>query len=571
MTVMATRELRRVRFAASRGANDPATPAQPPSATRPALVPPDEFSARRRRRISWVSLLVLVVGLATTAALSWTTYHLNQNNEDRLLRLETKQAATVLSAVVPTIQTPLASAAGIAAAGPDGAARFRTYIASYVGVKLPFVSASLWRLGGGTAQLVLSVGSAPQLAADPAAASSFLSSAKPAAPFSVVGPLGTVARSRLGYAVAVTAGANRYAVYAESPLPAERRAAVTPGSAFSDLRFALYLGRSARTEMLLEANSGQLPISGRTAVESVSFGTSALLLVAAPVRPIGGWVAADLWWILAAGGGVLSLVAAATAEGLVRRRLAAERLTGDVRHLLGEQRTIAETLQHALLPKKLPAVPGVQSAVRYLPGTNGVEIGGDWYDLMPLDDHRFFFVVGDVSGRGVPAGSVMAALRFAIHAFVSEAHPPESVLESLRGMLDVGDDHHFATVVCGIADVERREITVANAGHPPPLCVAVGSAEFVDTPVGVPIGVPGQVPYRSGTLTVPAGATLLVYTDGLIERRGENLDEGLARLRGVAMSASALPLDSMLDTVVAELAQDGLDDDTAILGVRWLT
>jgi serine phosphatase RsbU (regulator of sigma subunit) len=165
----------------------------------------------------------------------------------------------------------------------------------------------------------------------------------------------------------------------------------------------------------------------------------------------------------------------------------------------------------------------------------------------------------------------MGALRFAIRAFVSEGHAPEVVLESLRSMLDVVDDHHFATVVCGLADVERHEVVIANAGHPPPLCVTTDHAAYVDTPVGVPIGVPGRTPYRSAPITVPPGATLLVYTDGLIERRGENLDVGLARLRALAMSAASSPVDSMLDTVVSELAHGGLEDDTAILGVRWLS
>jgi hypothetical protein len=403
-----------------------------------------------------VSLLVLLVGLIIAAGLSWTSFELNQKNEDRLLRLEAKQAATVLDAVVPTIQTPLASAAYVATAGSNSGADFRGYIQSYLGAGQPFVSASLWRLSGRSAQLITVVGSSPMLAADPAAASSFLASATGGSGFGLTGPLGTVARSRLGYALPAQKGSEKYVVYAESALPAGRVALVTPGSPFSDLRFALYLGSSPRSDMLLEANSGQLPISGRTEAVRVRFGAGALLLVAAPARPIGGALATSLWWILAAAGGVLAVIAAATAEGLMRRRLAAERLTGEVRHLLGEQRTIAETLQHALLPETLPVMAGVQAAVRYLPGTNGVEIGGDWYDVMPLDDTRFFFVVGDVSGRGVPAGSVMASLRFAIRGFVSEGHPPETVLSALGGLLDLAEDHRFATVVCGVADVARR-------------------------------------------------------------------------------------------------------------------
>ncbi|MFN2561567.1 MAG: PP2C family protein-serine/threonine phosphatase [Jatrophihabitans sp.] len=572
---MTTRELGSTVVSAggARG-QDPEAAAAPSGAATtpppPAVAPGPPVTSRRP--VNRISALVLVVGLAMTAVLSWTTFHLNRKNEDRLLRLETKQASTVLSAVVPTIQTPLDSAVGIAARNPDSsAARFRNYITAYVGAKQPFASASLWRVGSGSAQMVTVVGPTPRLAADPAAATKFLTAAKPGRAFDVLGPLGTVARSSLGYAVAASGRTERFVVYAESPLPAGRKAVVAPGSAFSDLRFALFLGTSPTPGMLLEGNTPTLPVEGRTSSVQTPFGTSALLLVAAAQRPLGGPLAARLWWILAIGGGVLSLVAAGTAEGLVRRRLAAERLTGDVEHLLGEQRTIAETLQHALLPQALPQVAGIETAVRYLSGTNGVDIGGDWYDLVPIDSARFFFVVGDVSGRGVPAGSVMGALRFAIRAFVSEGHPPDVVLESLRKMLDVVDDQHFATAVCGLADVERHEVTIANAGHPPPLCVTSDHAVYVDTPVGVPIGVASPHAYSSSSVTVPPGATLLIYTDGLIERRGENLNAGLDRLRALATSAAALPVDAMLDTVVSEIAQGGLDDDTAILGVRWLS
>ena len=139
--------------------------------------------AGRRRRARWpvnvISAVVLVVGLALTAVLSWTTYHLNRKNENRLLRLETTQASTVLSAVVPTIQTPLASAVGIAARNPySSVPRFRAYIASYVGAKQPFASASLYRVDAGSAQLLVTVGSKPRLPEDPAAVTKFLTAAQ---------------------------------------------------------------------------------------------------------------------------------------------------------------------------------------------------------------------------------------------------------------------------------------------------------------------------------------------------------------------------------------------------------
>jgi serine phosphatase RsbU (regulator of sigma subunit) len=226
-------------------------------------------------------------------------------------------------------------------------------------------------------------------------------------------------------------------------------------------------------------------------------------------------------------------------------------------------------LQRALLPQELPEVPGVEVGVRYIPGFVGVEIGGDWYDVIRLDEHRFFFVVGDVSGRGVAAGAVMAALHFAIRGFVSEGHQPAKILDTLTGLLDVTRDHHFATVLCGIVDIDSHEMTIANAGHLPPLLISAEGTSYLATNVGPPIGVKSKLPYEQVTLKVPAKATVLTYTDGLIERRGETLDDGMNRLQELTVDAST-PLEDLLGTLVATLGRHDSDDDTAILGMRWL-
>src|SRR5207247_49844 len=140
---------------------------------------------------------------------------------------------------------------------------------------------------------------------------------------------------------------------------------------------------------------------------------------------------------------------------------------------------------------------------------NGVEIGGDWYDLIPLTDQQVFFVIGDVSGRGVHAGTMMASLQFAIRGFVSEGHPPAAVLDRLSNMVDVGRDGRSATVLCGVVDIQRHEISLANAGHLPPLLLGANTSEYVSTPVGPPIGVPADTPYRSVTVSTPTHGTLL--------------------------------------------------------------
>ncbi len=530
------------------------------SGARPA-VPRRVWQAR-------AGLLTLLLGLVISVALSRVCYVVNDRDESRLLRLQTKQTGTVLQVVLPTIQTPLASAAEIAATSDGDVTRFHAYMASYLGATKPFVSASLWKLAGGTLREVSVVGQPERVGSGSRRGESFVLGAARTPKLSVIGLLNGP-QPRLGYAFAAARQSPTYVVYAEGALPADRRAIVQKGSPFADLNFALYLGRAATPTMLLETNAPRLPITGRSAIVVVPFGNSFLTLVAAPAARLGGALSAALWWVVAILGGIISVAAALVAERLIRRRRAAERLTAEVQDLLGQQRNIAESLQHALLPKTLPAVLGMEFAVRYVSGVNGVEIGGDWYDVIALDDQRFFFAIGDVSGRGVGAGSVMASLRFAIRGFVSEGHSPAKVLDRLTGLLSLRTDHHFATVLCGVADVARHEITIANAGHLPPLLTNQQRAEFVQTLRGPPIGIsPCTPPYETVTITVPSGATLLAYTDGLVERRRESLDVGLQRLYDSASAAGSL--EGLLDTIVTDLTHGGSDDDTAVLGVRWL-
>ena len=171
-------------------------------------------------------------------------------------------------------------------------------------------------------------------------------------------------------------------------------------------------------------------------------------------------------------------------------------MTSEVSKLYMEQRSVADTLQHALLPQRLPDIPGVEIAVRYVAGASGVDIGGDWYDVVRLDDHRFVFIVGDVSGRGVRAATVMASLQFAGRAYAQEGYSPAMILERLSRSVDIERDDHFATVLCGLADVTARTMVLASAGHLPPLILSGGDARFVTAKPGPPVGIGGKVPYR---------------------------------------------------------------------------
>jgi len=175
--------------------------------------------------------------------------------------------------------------------------------------------------------------------------------------------------------------------------------------------------------------------------------------------------------------------------------------------------------------------------------------------------------VGDVSGRGISAATVMARLRFTVRAYLVEGHPPDVVLAMCSRQLNVGSDGHFATVLVGVADLESREITIANAGHMSPLVVSGTTSEYVTTSVGLPLGVaPGT--YEATTLRLPVGSAFVVFTDGLVERRTESIEVGLERLAR-AVTVPSATLDDMLTAVVSQLAHDGVEDDIAVLAFKW--
>jgi serine phosphatase RsbU (regulator of sigma subunit) len=535
-------------------------------------------SRRRERWPYWLPAGTVIVGLVVTAILASVSYALYTNNEQRLLDLRLRELGSVLTEALPNVQTPLASAAALGNATNGDVRKFMRFVAPYVGAppSHQFVSISLWRLGPGQRRPLAAVGAQPALAASPSLAQGFLARASRSAKLAVIG-LRTPTLSRLGYAATNSQPPSRFAAYGESSLPPDRRSQLQSNSAFSELDYALYLSRSQRTSDLLVTSLSHPPIVGRRAQERIPFGDTELTLVVAPRQPLGGTFPQRLPWIVGIMGLLLTGAAAASTMWLVRRRRGAEHLAdrleiavAENERLYAEQRTIAQTLQHALLPEQLPRIAGAEASARYEPGEQGVEIGGDWYDVIPLDDNRVLLVVGDVSGRGLRAAATMASLRYAIHAYAAQGDEPGTILTKLNKLVSVKSSGQLATVLCVMVDPDAHELRVTSAGHLPPLLMSDGRGEFVKTEVGLPIGVDRYAAYTSSTVTVPPGATLLAFTDGLVERRGESIDVGLGRLREHATSNHAT-LDELLTRVVSNLRQDGADDDTAIAGIRWLS
>jgi serine phosphatase RsbU (regulator of sigma subunit) len=523
---------------------------------------------------------VLVVGLVVSGVLGWLSSSLYSHNETRLTELRGRELGAVLAEALPNTQTPLASAAALADSTNGDPQKFRRFIAPYVGLppRHQFVSVSLWRLRGRERKPVVVVGAPLALERSSTDIPAFLSRAAASHKLTVTGLLKSPAL-RLGYAFSTSGPTNPaggYVVYGESMLPANRRSRLESNQAFSELNYAIYLGSTPKDQNLLVTSLSRLPIQGRHSTLRVPFGDTVLTLVVAPRQPLAGTLPQRLPWIILAVGVILSLGAALLTLRLAEGRRDAERLArrlqeavNENRRLYAEQRTIAQTLQHALLPAALPPIPGLRVSARYHAGAENVEIGGDWYDLITLGRGKLLLVVGDVSGRGLPAATTMAALRFAIHAYAVQGDDPEVFLPKLSRLMSVTEDKLLATILCVVIDIAARELSVTSAGHLPPLIISQDGSAFIETPPGLPVGVDRDASYTATTVTAPPGATLLAFTDGLVERRGESIEVGLERLRA-EVDSNHVPLDHLLTRVLGQLREDAFDD-TAVAGIQWVS
>ncbi|HEY3865047.1 MAG TPA: PP2C family protein-serine/threonine phosphatase [Solirubrobacteraceae bacterium] len=547
-----------------------------PKAPEGAATAMTPVGSARRWSPSRAACLTLAIGLVVTAALVLTSLGLYNRDEDRLLNLRARELGLVLTAVVPSIQTPLASAAELADATGGSPQKFHTFIDSYVGPGRQFASVSLWPLGTSHLAPVTVAGSTPALAASPARIRALFARGEHTQLLNVTGLLGT-ANASLGYEFTTPGVKRGFAVYAESPLPKDRRSKLSSDTAFSDLNYALYLGRTSRAGDLLVTNIRRFPIGGRQASDLVPFGDSAFTLTVTPNGSLGGTFFESLPWIICGGGVLLTLAAALLTDRLAHRRRYAEqlvdvldRVAAENRDMYTEQRSIAQTLQHALLPDKLPTFSGLEVDARYVPAASGIDVGGDWYDIVATGDGQALVMIGDVSGHGLRAATTMASLRHAALAYAAQAHSPGSVLAQLSDFVNSDPHEHFATMLCALIDVPAHQLTVASAGHMAPLLIdGTGSVgHFPEIAANVPIGVVRNSPYEEVTVSVSPNTTLIAFTDGLVERRGEIIDTGLERLRAIATS-QRVPLDDLLTKLAYGLASEGHHDDTAIVGIRW--
>jgi serine phosphatase RsbU (regulator of sigma subunit)/anti-sigma regulatory factor (Ser/Thr protein kinase) len=248
-------------------------------------------------------------------------------------------------------------------------------------------------------------------------------------------------------------------------------------------------------------------------------------------------------------------------------QLAADRAAVAIQNAeLYEQRRLADALQRRLLPD-LDAVDGLELAGRYLPAS-GASLGGDWYDAFPLGGGRLAVAAGDVVGHGLTAAAVMAQMRTALRAYAVDGHPPGAVVERVNTLIwDLGPPT-MATLVYGVIDPETETLEIVIAGHPPPLLISPdGEAAYLPLQGGVPLGTMPLARYRGATCAFPTGTTVLLYTDGLVETRGESIEAGLDRLAGLA-AVRVGALEELCARLVEELVPGEPNDDVVVLAAR---
>ncbi|MEV6203747.1 SpoIIE family protein phosphatase [Streptomyces sp. NPDC051771] len=233
---------------------------------------------------------------------------------------------------------------------------------------------------------------------------------------------------------------------------------------------------------------------------------------------------------------------------------------------------VARGLQDALLPHRLPVREGMETVGRYLPGTQGMDVGGDWYDVVETAGGELALVIGDVQGHGVAAAATMGQLRSAVRAFALSGLPPQEVVRGTNRLLIDLDPGQFASACYVLLNARTGDVQAVRAGHPQPLLRRPdGVAELLDIAGGVVLGVDGRAAYPVTRLRLEEGAVLALFTDGLVERPGADIDEGVERLRRILASTGSLSLAEAADRLMHEAARssDRPDDIALLLASRW--
>ena len=281
----------------------------------------------------------------------------------------------------------------------------------------------------------------------------------------------------------------------------------------------------------------------------------------------------EVWEVRHASGTPISveLSIAGTPAGLqaIGRDVTARRAAEAEREAeLRREHEIAQALQHSLLPRELPDLTRLATAARYRSGSRHAQTGGDWYEVLPTSRTSVAMVVGDVVGKGPRAAAVMGQLRSALAAYLLDGHSPASALQRLDLFATRNPGAVGSTCACLLLDWDTGVLRWSAAGHPPPLVVDETGARFLTGTTGTLLGADGT--FTENEVCLSPGTSLVLYTDGLVERRHHLIDDDLARLADLVAPLHALDPETITDHITTTLLDDGHDDDVALVVARYL-
>ena len=524
-----------------------------------------EGSGRSRLRLA--TALTLLTALALTAGAVWATYAGVHNQSRRLLKERTGELNLVFIQAIDAIPAAMQQLGAILGATHGDVSAFQTGAQQQVDASpTPVAFAWLRPAASGGFRVIAEVGNADlqvgQVITDARALT-----LRTALTSSQVVPTPVLGSDRmLGFALGPPAAPAGTVIYRQTTLgPAVNPPRAAGTSPFSELNVAVYSTPTPDPSKVLTSTTHQLPLRGEVRSEMLDVGSTRWLLTVSPRAPLVGRLTADAPWLVLGIGLVGTALVGLVVETVARRRDAAL-------ELYRVEHSVAEALQRSLLPQ-LPEIDGLELAARYLASGEGQQVGGDWFDAFPVSGGRCGLVVGDVIGHDVAAATAMAQIRALLRGYAVDGDPPATVLARLDRVVDDLHLTPLVTVFYGVLDAPApdgsRRLHYSNAGHVPPvLRLPGGSVSSLAGGASVVMGAPIASDFSEDEVVVPAGGTLAMFTDGLVEVPGGSLTDGLDRVqRTVATFGNPTP-EALCDELLAYVSRQSLRDDVALLVVR---
>ncbi|HVX68132.1 MAG TPA: PP2C family protein-serine/threonine phosphatase [Mycobacteriales bacterium] len=522
-----------------------------------------------RRKWGWLSAASLMLLLVVTGVVTLTVHRAVHKQESRLLKERANEVSLVLKEAVDSLSSQLETVGRVMQVTSESPAAFRRASAALVNGSKGSATLVLLRQTGQGYRVALVNGPAYRVGQMLAGSvSATLDRAGVAGAVLPTQIMGTGANRTLGVALGPPIAPTGTVLYLQltlGPLSPPQDAQSAP---FHELDTALYDAPTPVPSQALVASRTDLPLRGRVQTVTVKAGATRWALQVRAIHPLVGSTTANAAWLSLGGGILLSILIATVLEVETRRRRSALAL-------YRTEHQIAEGLQRSLLPI-LPEIDGLEVAARYLAGSTAQEVGGDWYDAFELEGGHVGIAVGDVLGHDIEAAVLMSRVQTALRAHAIVGEHPADVLDRLNHLVASLNTDRLVTVFYGVlgpaGDDGERQLTFANAGHPPPLLhTAGGGVVELDDAVSLLLGAPelDAGPRSQHSLPVRRGSTLLLYTDGLVEVPGESLTEliGDLKLATAAVAADSGP-EEICDRVLESMRPTARGDDVAMLVVR---